>query len=99
MNGGFKSLMKHGLGSMTLAVAVSACAMGNHIPEADTPEGQLFQTKCTVCHSWPHPGRHSPREWDHYLTIMESHMKSRGIPFSTEEKKMIQSYLHRNARK
>jgi hypothetical protein len=80
-----------------IAAAVMACA-GSQLPEAGTADVALFKKKCTTCHSWPHPARHTKEEWDHYLPLMESHMKKRGIPFSAEEKQVIQGYLYRNAR-
>ncbi len=75
-----------------------ACSSTPNIPEVESADAQLFLNKCTQCHSWPHPGRHTAREWDHYLEIMEGHMKEKGLPFSSEDKKIIQSYLHRNGR-
>jgi len=80
-----------------MTAAVTACA-GSPLPEAGTADADLYMKKCTTCHSWPHPARHTKEEWDHYLFLMESHMKKRGIPFSPEEKRVIQGYLYRNAR-
>ena len=68
------------------------------LPEEGSPEVTLYRNKCTVCHSWPHPGRHNAREWDHYLKVMEAHMKNRGLSFEPQEKETIRAYLHRNAR-
>ncbi len=75
-----------------------ACASAPRVPEPESAEAKMFINKCTVCHSWPHPSRHSAAEWDHYLNIMAGHMKNSGISFSQQERQMIQSYLHRNAR-
>ena len=74
------------------------CSGTQNIPEAQTADGQLFLAKCTQCHSWPHPSRHTASEWDHYLGVMEAHMKNKGLPYSENEKKTIRDYLHRNAR-
>lgn len=74
------------------------CGAGS-LPEEGSPEVALFRNKCTVCHSWPHPKRHNVREWDHYLNLMETHMKNRGISFKSQEMETIRAYLHRNARK
>ena len=82
---------------LLLTSTMMACG-GGQLPEAGTPDVDLFIKKCTVCHSWPHPARHTPVEWDHYLTLMESHMKKKGIPFPVEEKQVIKNYLYRNAR-
>ena len=78
-------------------ITLTACG-GGQLPEAGTPDVELYLKKCTVCHSWPHPARHTPEEWDHYLSLMESHMKKRELPFSAREKQTIRDYLHRNAR-
>jgi hypothetical protein len=72
---------------------------GNSLPEEGSPDEALFRSKCTVCHSWPHPGRHSAWEWDHYLKLMDTHMLNREISLEPEEKETIRAYLHRNARK
>jgi cytochrome c5 len=80
-----------------MMTVVSACA-GQQLPEAGTADVELFKKKCTTCHSWPHPARHTKEEWDHYLPLMETHMKKRGVPFPPEEKQIIRNYLHRNAR-
>ncbi len=88
------------LKNIVLALITStmmACG-GGQLPEAGTPDVDLYMKRCTVCHSWPHPARHTPAEWDHYLVLMESHMQKKGIAFPAEEKKIIKSYLHRNAR-
>ncbi len=80
------------------AVGLWSCGAGS-LPEEGSPDVALFRNKCTVCHSWPHPGRHSVHEWNHYLNLMETHMKNRGLTFESEDKETIRAYLHRNARK
>ena len=66
--------------------------------EAGSPAAELFLTKCTTCHSWPHPKRHTAREWDHYLGLMEENMQRENIEFSQAEKETIRNYLYRNSR-
>ncbi len=80
------------------ALGLWSCGAGS-LPEEGTPDVALFRNKCTVCHSWPHPRRHNVREWNHYLKVMETHMKNRGVPFEPQEMETIRAYLHRNARK
>lgn len=75
-----------------------SCA-GGSLPEEGSQDEALFRSKCTVCHSWPHPGRHNAREWDHYLKLMDTHMQNRGITFEPEERETVRAYLHRNARR
>ena len=82
----------------TAALGLGNCGAGS-LPEEGSAGEVMFRNKCTVCHSWPHPKRHNVREWDHYLTLMETHMKNRGLSFELEEKEIIRAYLHKNARK
>ncbi len=78
-------------------VLLWSCA-GGSLPEEGSPDVVLFRNQCTVCHSWPHPRRHNAREWDHYLKLMEGHMKNRGLSMEPREMEIIRAYLHRNAR-
>ncbi len=82
---------------MLLTSTMMACG-GGQLPEAGTQDAELYMKKCTVCHSWPHPARHTKVEWNHYLALMESNMREKGIPFSVDEKRIIKSYLYRNSR-
>jgi hypothetical protein len=74
------------------------CAGGQRLPEEGTPEAELYRQKCTVCHGLPSPKRHTKIEWTHYLSLMEYHMKNRGVLFPEDEKAMIHNYLQRNSR-
>ena len=78
-------------------VMLWSCA-GGSLPEEGSPDVVLFRSKCTACHSWPHPGRHNAWEWDHYLKLMEGHMNNRGLSIDPREMEIIRAYLHRNAR-
>jgi hypothetical protein len=80
-----------------LSALAGACA-GPQIPEAGTPAAELYLAKCTSCHSWPHPQRHTTVEWEHYLGLMEKNMQNAGIDFPENEKQTIRDYLMRNSR-
>ncbi len=84
---------------VVVGLLASGCLSGPAIPEEDTPGAQVFKNKCTLCHGWPHPHRHTIGEWDHYLTLMQKHMKDREVAYTQEEIETIREYLHRNARK
>ena len=69
------------------------------IPEASSPEGELFSTRCGMCHSVPHPKRHTFKEWEHIIGVMDKEMKHRKMePLADDEKTAILRYLERNAR-
>ena len=84
--------------SAGIMALIGACATQPNIPERETPEAQLYLKTCTRCHGFPHPGRHTHREWDHYVNLMEGYMKTKGYPFSAQDKSTILIYLKRNAR-
>ena len=90
-----KYLNKIGL-SILLAALVSACTP--NIPKAESPEAKLYLKTCTQCHSWAHPARHSAEEWNHYVGVMEGHMKKRRIALPEKDKEIILKYLQRYAR-
>ena len=98
MAGGMGTFFRQAVILLAAAGFLWSCG-GSSLPEEGSPDEALFRSKCTVCHSWPHPGRHNAREWDHYLNLMETHMKKRGLPFEPKERETIRAYLHRNARK
>ncbi len=85
--------------AVVLGLFLAACATGGAaIPEPESAGAKLFLTKCTVCHSWPHPARHSAGEWDHYLDLMETEMEKRKMAFAKNDKESIRAYLHKHAR-
>ncbi len=80
-----------------LLIGAGGCA-GPQIPEAGSPAAELYLAKCTTCHSWAPPKRHSAREWDYYLGLMEENMQRENIEFPQAEKETIRKYLYRNSR-
>lgn len=80
------------------AVLLTAAGCLGGLPEAGTADAKLYQEKCTACHRWAHPKRHTAQEWDHYLELMESHMQKKNMSLSAGERDAIRNYLHRNAR-
>ncbi len=91
------SWMKTGLGSI-LIMALAACASTGKFPEEGTTAQQTFVRQCGQCHSLPHPGRHTPEQWDHVLGMMVGFMKERNMAYTNEDMHTIREYLHRNAR-
>ncbi len=85
------------LGSI-LVLVIAACASPGNYPEAGTPVHQTFVNQCSKCHSLPHPGRHTPEQWDHVLGMMVDIMKDRNVSYKNEDMRTVREYLHRNAR-
>lgn len=81
-----------------LVLVIAACASLGSYPETGTPVHQTFVNQCSQCHSLPHPGRHTPEQWDHVLGMMVDIMKDRNVPYENEDMRTVRDYLHRNAR-
>ena len=65
----------------------------------DSAAAQTFVSRCSACHSVPHPGRHSYQGWQYLVTVMEQRMAERGmLPLTTEDRELILAYLQENAR-
>ncbi len=85
--------------AIVLGLLLAACATGGAaIPEPESDGAKVFLAKCTKCHSWPHPSRHSEGEWDHYLDLMGTEMEKRNMKFAKDDKESIRAYLHKHAR-
>lgn len=91
--------------TLSLAVILAGCAgqgvlpNGGSVPDAGTPAAQTFSRRCGICHSLPHPGRHTYAGWLHVLPLMERRMAERGIrPLTDEERIDILAYLREHAR-
>ncbi len=75
------------------------CAgMAANLPDADSPEAKLYEEKCTTCHRVAHPKRFYPSQWEHYVRLMKSNMKNKGMSLAPEDEKVILNYLKKNAR-
>ena len=81
-----------------LIMGLAACASGGQLPEQGTAAQQTFVRQCGQCHSLPHPGRHTPDQWDHVLGMMVGFMKERNVAYTKQDMRTIRDYLHRNAR-
>ncbi|QPJ63994.1 MAG: cytochrome c [Candidatus Nitrohelix vancouverensis] len=88
----------HSLAIAAVLLGLAACAGINQLPEEGSADAELYRSRCTSCHGQPHPSRHTPQEWEHYVGLMEQHMKDKNIEFSPQDKKIILNYLKRNAR-
>lgn len=69
------------------------------IPDMGSDEAGLYSSRCGACHSVPHPKRHTARQWEHIIGVMEKELSHRNMPALTaEEKETILDYLKRHSR-
>ena len=80
---------------------LAGCAGITPLPDKESLAARIYAEKCGLCHSVPHPRRHTFEEWRHMVALMEQRMQERGIdpPLSTDEEDAILSYLKQHARK
>jgi len=88
------------LGAVGAALALAACAMApTPLPEAASDDARVYADRCGVCHSVPHPGRHTVAEWDRMLDLMDARMAQRAMPpLAGPDRDRIRAYLARHAR-
>ncbi|MFQ5470659.1 MAG: cytochrome C [Gammaproteobacteria bacterium] len=86
--------------SATVVMTMTGCASNpTPLPDAQSSSARLYETKCSACHSIPHPKRHTFSQWQVMLDLMEQRMVEKGLPsLSDTERKQIVSYLKENAR-
>lgn len=74
------------------------CSKGEAIlPERDSPEAQIFLSRCGGCHPAPLPYKYPFERWKDIIGLMEMQIERKGIePLKPEEKEMILTYLKRN---
>ncbi|WP_147434056.1 cytochrome c [Mariprofundus sp. EBB-1] len=73
-----------------------ACA---EIPDANSPDAQVYANHCASCHVLPHPGRLDWQGWRNMLYLMEKRMEERGVDKPTAEQwQAIARYVKSHAR-
>ncbi len=69
------------------------------IPDSESPEARVYQARCGVCHSLPHPKRLTFEQWENMLSVMEKRIAEKNMkPLTPEEKEKILAYLKRYGR-
>lgn len=83
---------------VSLLLIFSACSRGEPtLPEKESPEAQVFLSRCGGCHPVPHPEMHTFQRWNDLIGLMEMQIERKRIePLKPEEKEMILTYLKRN---
>lgn len=65
---------------------------------AATPDGELFEQQCGVCHQLPAPGAHTAEEWGAVLARMQANMAMMDVPPMTDEEiQRLTRYLERRS--
>jgi hypothetical protein len=81
-----------------LVTMVTQAAMAADIPDASSPDAQVYENSCAVCHVLPHPGRLDWPGWRNILYQMEKRMDERGFEKPTKEEwQAIARYLKSHA--
>ena len=82
-----------------LLVLMTACASPTPLPEEGSREAMIYRRQCGLCHSLPHPYRHTPKEWERVMRLMQMQRSNRGMPEMQEEDyQEILAFLKRHAR-
>lgn len=77
----------------------SACKMATPIPENKSNDAIVFKSHCIICHSLPHPGRHTLAEWHQVLRMMDDRRLEKNMGrLSRKHKKAILRYLGKHSR-
>ncbi|RMD83661.1 MAG: hypothetical protein D6815_05970 [Candidatus Dadabacteria bacterium] len=85
---------------VALAALVVASACSRPLPEAGTPQAELYRKRCGACHRPFHPGSMTAAMWKYQVERAEkSRMMTAGQKLSEEEYRQILDYLVRNAGK
>ena len=80
-----------------VAIVVSGCKTAS-LPDAATPEAQLYVSKCGNCHTPYNPHELTAAMWDTQVTMMEVKIQSAGLPpLTPDDRASILEYLKRNA--
>ena len=82
-----------------LILFITACASDQKtLPEANSPDTQLFKKVCSDCHRQTSSWRaRSGAEWDETVDMM-LRRKPGGVAHDKEEIQTIRAYLRRNAK-
>jgi cytochrome c2 len=81
------------------ALGAAGCMEAFEVPGRDTPEGQVYVRRCSLCHALPDPTRMSFGQWVPVVERMARNIRSQNVPpISDEDLAMIFRYLKEHAR-
>jgi hypothetical protein len=83
-----------------ILAVVSGCAgRPTPIPDPESENAKLYVAKCVLCHSVPHPRRHTYEQWEHIIMVMEKQIEHKKMaPLTKDEKAAILEYLRKHSR-
>jgi len=92
--------MKKALMILFAFAASSACASApTPLPEPGSAGAGVYASRCGVCHSVPHPKRHTYEQWKHMVRVMDKAREHKDMdPLTDEERGSILEYLKKHSR-
>ncbi len=83
-----------------ILIFLAGCAARpTHIPAQMSSEAKVYTSRCILCHSLPHPKRHTYAQWEGIMAVMDERMEQKGMkPLASQEKSAIMRYLKKYAR-
>jgi len=91
--------MKKTMVFLAFSLIAACAARQTPIPDPGSGAAKLFAEKCGVCHSLPHPKRHTATQWEHMMSVMDTHREHRNRePLSAGERATILGYLKKHSR-
>ncbi len=83
---------------LLFAFALAATGCTHPLPQAKTYPARLYAERCGQCHIAYQPRSLTAAMWQMQVQMMQQRMQTAGIaPLSPNQKKIILSYLERNA--
>jgi len=78
---------------------IAGCIEAFDVPEAETPDGQAFVRRCSLCHALPDPTRMEYAKWVAAVGRMTQNIRAQNVPqMPPEELEQILRYLKRHAK-
>ena len=82
-----------------LSVVILPLFASAEIPDAKSPDAQVYANHCAGCHVLPHPARLDWQGWRNMLYVMEKRMDERAMDKpSREQCQAIARYVKSHAR-
>jgi hypothetical protein len=84
--------------AIAVKLALTSACKPASLPDAASPDAQLYASKCGNCHVPYNPHEMTASMWDTQVTMMEVKIQAAGMPpLTSDERESILEYLKRNA--